>query len=293
MLEETAVFPDQSLGEAKLSRRRSNQSIATLNHVRAQPASRSMLYIGPIAIFAIVATFLINNFNFDVWFASFFFDSSTKGWTGDGNSFWTFIYDYTAIPAIALVSFGGIQFLRGILQRQLNLRSQLGGYLILGLALGPGLIVNGILKENVGRPRPHQVTHFGGEHTFAKVGQLGHIPINSSFPSGHASMGFYLMLPGILFLNRGNRRLGRLWILLGLSWGCLIGASRILQGDHYFSDILWSGIIVYCTGALLAIAGDFLAVQRKRSPTLEKFLLIFTLWAPVETSSPDTKPVTP
>ena len=37
------------------------------------------------------------------------------------------------------------------------------GWLLLGLALGPGLVVNTILKNRWGRPRPVQLEAFGGE----------------------------------------------------------------------------------------------------------------------------------
>src|SRR5262249_32010680 len=39
-------------------------------------------------------------------------------------------------------------------------------FLIVSLALGPGLLVNAVLKEGWARPRPGMVTQFGGNYTF-------------------------------------------------------------------------------------------------------------------------------
>jgi membrane-associated PAP2 superfamily phosphatase len=38
----------------------------------------------------------------------------------------------------------------------------------------------------------------------------------------------------------------------GLSFGVLIGFSRMLQGGHYLSDVLWAGGLVYLCGVVLS-----------------------------------------
>ena len=38
----------------------------------------------------------------------------------------------------------------------------------------------------------------------------------------------------------------------GLSFGVLVGFSRMLQGGHYLSDVLWAGGLVYLCGVILS-----------------------------------------
>jgi len=131
-----------------------------------------------------------------------------------------------------------------------------GVFLALLLALGPGLIVNGLLKPNWGRPRPNQTLACGGDFEFLPVWTIGgnqDEQVCRSFPSGHASMGFYLMAPAFLFFRR-RPRWTQGFMLLGLGWGGAMGLARIMQGRHFASDVLWSAACVYFTGvALLAL----------------------------------------
>jgi membrane-associated PAP2 superfamily phosphatase len=73
-----------------------------------------------------------------------------------------------------------------------------------------------------------------------------------SFPSGHASMGFYLMAPAFLLFHR--RRLAHSFVLVGLAGGLALGITRILQGAHFPSDVLWSAGFVYLSSLAMALA---------------------------------------
>ncbi|MCC2624501.1 MAG: hypothetical protein K0R14_374 [Burkholderiales bacterium] len=114
----------------------------------------------------------------------------------------------------------------------------------LALILGPGLVVNVIFKEHWGRPRPYQVLRDGKQ--YAPFWQP-HFPEkdNNSFPGGHASIGFFL---GIPWLALRRRKMAVTFSLLG---GTLIGSVRILQGGHYFSDVIFSGIFVWLIAMLV------------------------------------------
>ncbi len=119
-------------------------------------------------------------------------------------------------------------------------------YLFLLLLIGPGLLVNGALKENWGRARPREVTEFGGQQTFTPaLIPAAQCSTNCSFVSGHASLGFYLI--GVAWVMRQRR-----WLLAGIVLGALVGAGRIMQGGHFFGDIVFSFWTVYFTADLLA-----------------------------------------
>jgi membrane-associated PAP2 superfamily phosphatase len=127
------------------------------------------------------------------------------------------------------------------------------------LAIGPGLIVNGVFKPYWGRPRPHCTIPFGGDQEFLPVLQKGCDQDYASFPCGHASMGFYLMAPAFVFYRR------KPWLAMAfLCLGLVAGITRIVEGSHFASDVLWSGGFVYFTG--LALAAVFRLTTDAASP---------------------------
>ena len=89
-------------------------------------------------------------------------------------------------------------------------------FLILALLIGPGILVHLVVKENWDRPRPRSVQEFGGHKDFIPAfipaamikDQPGN---NKSFVSGHAAMGFYLMVLAWVFRRRS-------WFYAGLAW---------------------------------------------------------------------------
>lgn len=122
-------------------------------------------------------------------------------------------------------------------------------FLLLTLLLGPGLLVNLVLKDNsVGRPRPQHIEQFGGQDTFTPTFYYsGACDKNCSFVSGHAAIGFFLMSVAWV-------RQKRIWLAFGITLGSLVGFVRILQGGHFFSDVIFAGWVVYFTCVIMAHA---------------------------------------
>lgn len=115
-------------------------------------------------------------------------------------------------------------------------------FLLLSIAIGPGLLTNTVLKDHWGRARPSQVTQFGGTKSFTPVlqpsDQCGH---NCSFPSGHGAMAFSLVGLGFLPATRRRRR----WVAgAALGFGALVSLVRIGQGGHFLSDNIFAGLLV-------------------------------------------------
>lgn len=114
-------------------------------------------------------------------------------------------------------------------------------YLLLVLAIAPGIIVNDILKEHWGRARPAETTLFGGTKQFTPAFILSDQGGNS-FSCGHASGAFFLIALALLAQKRRA-----LWMGLALSYGIAISYVRIAAGGHFFSDTIVSFFIVYIT----------------------------------------------
>jgi lipid A 4'-phosphatase len=120
-------------------------------------------------------------------------------------------------------------------------------FLALSLALGPGLIVDGVLKDHVHRPRPVKVYEFGGTLDFQPYDRIaGPCPRNCSFPSGEAATGFWLAAPASL----APMPLRPILTGAALLFGAATGLLRMSVGKHFLSDVVGGGLIT-----LLLIAG--------------------------------------
>ncbi|MCZ6847263.1 MAG: phosphatase PAP2 family protein [Alphaproteobacteria bacterium] len=122
-----------------------------------------------------------------------------------------------------------------------HVRTSAIAYITLSLAIGPGLITNVVLKDNMGRARPSQTIEFGGTRTFTPaLVRADQCPKNCSFVSGHAAMGFFLVTFAFL-MAPGYRR--RAVFAATITLATAIGLARIGQGDHFLSDVVFAGLI--------------------------------------------------
>jgi len=138
--------------------------------------------------------------------------------------------------------------------------------LLVALLVGLTLVVNLTLKETWGRARPHQVSEFGGSRQYTPPLQpASQCQRNCSFTSGHAATGFALIGAGALAGARRRRH----WWLLGTAAGAIIGAGRMLQGDHFLGDVLFSWLILWALAWLLRLVWLHLALRR-RAPRLRQ-----------------------
>lgn len=121
-------------------------------------------------------------------------------------------------------------------------------FLLLVFVLGPGVLVNSVLKDNWGRARPLQVTVFGGEKTFTPaLLPSDQCAKNCSFVSGHAATGFAFV--SIAFVTTHPAR----WLATGVLMGALFGLGRIAQGGHFLSDVVFAFVFVHVTAWLLHV----------------------------------------
>lgn len=172
-------------------------------------------------------------------------------WPGIHQVPWTILYTFGPVPGFILAGCALFTFFAGIVHNSLKKYRRRSLFFILLLVLGPGLLVNVILKDHLGRPRPQELVEFGGTHQFIHFWQPGPAGKNSSFPSGHASVGFYLMAPWFIY-RQSNRSRALFFLCTGTIFGLLVGIGRIMQGGHFISDVVWAGGLVYITGELLS-----------------------------------------
>jgi membrane-associated PAP2 superfamily phosphatase len=187
----------------------------------------------------------------DIVVSGLFYSEAQNAWPWRHSEPWMTLYHYGPMPGLILGCGGAVVFLLSWCGARLGSWREKGLFLALLLAIGPGLAVNGVCKPLWMRPRPHQIDSFGGDYAFVGVWGFGPRGASKSFPSGHASMGFFLMGPAFL-LYRRQRRWALLFLVLGLLGGAVLGLARIAQGQHFLSDVIWSGGMVYLAGVILS-----------------------------------------
>lgn len=203
---------------------------------------------GPLSVL-LLATLVFRHSELDLWIARQFYRAG-EGWVHAGDLLWSLLYRYGMIPGVLIGVVGLVGLLLG--WKWSDWRRQWRSYLLLLLLLliGPGLLVNTLFKDTWGRTRPKQLVEFGGELPYVKVWNRGEPGVGKSFPSGHASIGFYTIAPYFV-LRRRRKLLAWSFLLGGSAYGLLMGVGRIVQGGHFASDVLWAWGFVYLTGALL------------------------------------------
>lgn len=110
-----------------------------------------------------------------------------------------------------------------------------GLFLLLSLILGPGLLVNTVLKDSWGRARPRDVSAFGGDLPFTGPwAMVDHCARNCSFVSGEASSAIFLLAVAVLVPASWRKAtvIGTLLFALALS------VNRIAFGGHFLSDVV-------------------------------------------------------
>jgi lipid A 4'-phosphatase len=125
-------------------------------------------------------------------------------------------------------------------------------FLILSLVLGPGLLVNAVLKDHWSRPRPGMVTALGGDMAFKPWWDpRGACPANCSFVSGETSSAVWLAAPALLApVPWRYAALGGVAV-----YAAAIAFMRVLLGGHFLSDVIFAaiftGLVIWTVHGLL------------------------------------------
>ncbi|HUN46962.1 MAG TPA: phosphatase PAP2 family protein [Stellaceae bacterium] len=158
---------------------------------------------------------------------------------------WLVTAEIVLVPVVVFAGWWRGRALFGI-----DLRA--GIFLLLALALGPGLLVNTVLKDHWGRARPSQIIEFGGSKEFTAAPlPAAQCERNCSFVAGHPAIGFGLV--AFAFLTRDRRR-RRAIAAAAIGFGSLVGVVRIAEGGHFLSDVVFAGLLVSGLTWLLAWA---------------------------------------
>ena len=201
---------------------------------------------------AIVAAAVFTIFpDIDLWMSDLFYRPDGGFYLKDS---WWAVAIYDSIPIIAItVGVGSLLALILNLARKQpagSLSNRFLLFVLAALAVGPGLVVNAGFKDNWGRARPRDVTEFAGDRQFTPALQpTDQCDRNCSFVAGHPSVVYWLAALG--FAVAAGRRRNRI-LVAAAALGLVAGLGRIVQGGHFLSDVIFSGLAVFAVIWVLA-----------------------------------------
>lgn len=228
------------------------------------PTRRADLWFAaaPCALFGLLVAVCVA-VGADLPTSSFFYCPEQQAWPLADVEPWGSLYRYGCVPAVVVGSFGLLFGLIGVASPSRRQWRRPGLFLAATLLLGPGLLINLVLKPGVGRPRPKETVQFGGAMPFGYVGGPTEAEQSRSFPSGHASMGFFFMTPALLLYRR--RPLVAAAVLSGgVAYGVLMSFARIAQGAHFVTDVLSSALLVYVSALIVLALGEAVSLAKAR-----------------------------
>ncbi len=176
----------------------------------------------------------------DIDISKVFYDIENKEWWLRKHPVINLSYIYGPIIS-AIVSFWALfQLFASYVSPKYMQKRAVSLFILLCIVVGPVLITNGVVKETWRRPRPRDITQFHGNHKFQKVLQIGERKFRGkSFPSGHASAGFILVML-YFWLKKRRPKIAWLSLVFALALGSWLGFVRIVTGGHFASDCLWA-----------------------------------------------------
>jgi lipid A 4'-phosphatase len=193
----------------------------------------------------------------DLWVSGLFFASKT-GFDGFASGSWNQLRLMIWRVSELVLALSILAYLIQLIAPFPLLRAmrRLTGFTAALYLLGPGLLVDVLLKPVWGRARPAQVTEFGGTLAFSPP----HVPShecssNCSFVAGEMAGAVALAVVLFLVLDRLKSRISlshqRIAQGLILLVPLFVGVQRIAAGRHFLSDVLLSTIFVLLCAVLL------------------------------------------
>lgn len=203
---------------------------------------------------AIVAAILFSGTDLDVAASRrFYHPELADHWPVASQPVWHWFYLSTPWITSSLAAAAGALLVASFVRTRLSRLRLHGLFILLSVIVGPGLIINALLKDHWGRPRPREIVEFGGRMQYAAP-LLPSSAHGKSFPCGHCSVG-YLYAVGWWIWRRNRPRWAVASLGVGLGMGSLLGVGRMAAGGHFLSDAVWAGLIAFGVAHVLYYYG--------------------------------------
>jgi len=205
----------------------------------------------------ILSVLLYINPDLDIEISRIFYDEDSKSFPLRDHIISIILYKAIYVLAIGI---GGICVLSLLLhfkniEHKLLPSKRFLIFILVALILGPGIVVHWGFKETFERARPVNIEEFGKTKIYTGPYVLSNQK-GKSFISGHSSMGFFMT--AFAFYFTGKRR--KIAYAAGVSFGIISASARVVQGAHFFSDVILSAII---TLLIIHICHYFIFLKNK------------------------------
>ena len=194
----------------------------------------TLLTLGTVVLFAVTDLDLVT-------IRPFYHPELERPWPVSNDPLWLLFYRSAPWITGSLAVAGVSMLITGVMRERSRRLRLYGIFILLCVILGPGLIINLVLKDHWGRARPRQLVEFGGSSEYSQP----LVPFRASgksFPCGHCSVG-YLYGIGWWVWRRSHPRQAAVSLAAGLVMGTLQGIGRMTDGGHYLSDAAWAALI--------------------------------------------------
>ncbi|MEX2684477.1 MAG: phosphatase PAP2 family protein [Candidatus Sigynarchaeota archaeon] len=231
------------------------------------------------AAFTAMMTLIFYFTDLDLVITASFYAGSNQFPVG-GTMPWAFFNEKDDIVLYIMVGIILFLFIIGLCNKYFRPFLVYGLFMLVSYLVGPGLIVNVLLKGNddlgfyIGwsRPRPDQLSIFGGPiPRFYRIWEPafldGYQLTNSSFPSGHVTVGamfivIFLAFNNVDFIARifGEKTRTKIVIINAIKYAGLVAAivlsiifsiSRISAGRHFASDCMYAVFFTWLPAVVL------------------------------------------
>jgi membrane-associated PAP2 superfamily phosphatase len=206
--------------------------VTLLRFLRANPIAACLLLVAVAS-----AAFLVFP-GVDLWFSDLFYRAKGGFWLrrNDALGFLRASND-VLIAAVVVVLIASVAVKLARPDRPSPVPPNIVVFLLSTLVLGPLLLVNVILKNSWGRPRPVEVDLFGGEAPYVEVWRITDwCADNCSFVSGEASSAIWLVAVALV-LPKSVRAPAT---VVAIAYALLLSLNRIAFGGHFLSDVIIS-----------------------------------------------------
>ena len=193
-----------------------------------------LLTLGTVILFAVTDLDLAT-------IRPFYHPELERPWPVSNDPLWLLFYRSAPWITASLAVAGVSLLITGVMRERSRRFRLYGMFILLCVILGPGLIINLVLKDHWGRARPRQLVEFGGGSEYSQP-LAPFRASGKSFPCGHCSVG-YLYGIGWWVWRRSHPRWAVASLAAGLVMGTLQGIGRMTDGGHYLSDAAWAALI--------------------------------------------------
>jgi lipid A 4'-phosphatase len=177
----------------------------------------------------------------DLSVSGLFYDEAHRSWPLTRDPVYLAIRDFNAFAtrAIAAGTIIALIFAAAGGRSFAFISPRVAIFLLATLIAAPGLIANALFKPYWGRPRPAEVTAFGGSLDFVPWwSPFGGCDSNCSFVSGEAASAFWLLAVAVVLPQQYRVAA----VTAAIVYGLAVGVLRVAMGGHFPSDVLFAGV---------------------------------------------------